>query len=100
MVTLSGAWKATYFSAFLPPTNSGILRFVPVTTASEVGAPFTVHNVQDLLGSPIVSGTYGGGSVSVPTSGVTPPVPIGGSPVAPIHTGPDFDAFLVTGTSP
>jgi len=31
---------------------------------------------------------------------VAPPVPIGGSPIAPLHTGPDFDVFLVTGTSP
>ncbi len=75
----------------VPVNLSGLLK---------VGAPFTVHNVQDLWGSPVVAGTYGGGSVSVPMSGVAPPVPIGGSPIAPLHTGPDFDVFLVTGTSP
>ena len=71
---------------------------VPVSLANvvRVGAHYEVRNVQDLFGAPVVSGTYGGGSVSFPMSGVTPPTPIGGSPRAPIKTGPAFDVFLVT----
>src|SRR5205823_14806123 len=59
---------------------------VPVDLSGvlEVGDRFEVHNVQDLWGTPVISGTYGGGAVSLPMNGVTPPQPIGGSPVAPL----------------
>lgn len=60
-----------------------------------VGQRFEIRNVQDLWGAPIVSGTYGGGLVTVPMGGVTPPQPVGGSPTAPLQTGPDFDVFVV-----
>ena len=60
------------------------------------GAHFEVRNVQDVFGAPVLSGTYSGGVVAIPMSGVTPPTPIGGSPRPPIKTGPNFDAFLVT----
>ncbi len=65
-----------------------------------VGNVYEVRNVQDLWGAPVASGTYGGGSVNVPMSGVTPPQPIGGSPVTPIKTGPAFDVFIVRRTGP
>jgi hypothetical protein len=61
-----------------------------------VGQRYEIRNVQDIFGAAVVSGTYGGGSVSIPMGGVTPPQPIGGSPNAPIRTGPDFDVFVVT----
>jgi uncharacterized protein YjdB len=59
------------------------------------GQQFKIMNVQDFFGTPIVSATYSGGSVSIPMDGVTPPQPVGGSPVAPMRTGPDFDVFVV-----
>jgi Big-like domain-containing protein len=65
-----------------------------------IGAHYEVRNVQDVFGTPVVSGTYTGGSVSVPMSGVTPPAPIGGSPRSPIKTAPNFDVFLVTSSGP
>jgi hypothetical protein len=61
-----------------------------------VGQRYEIRNVQDFFGAAVVSGTYGGGSVSIPMGGVTPPQPVGGSPNAPIKTGPDFDVFVVT----
>jgi hypothetical protein len=72
--------------ASVPVDLSGVLR---------IGDRFEVRNVQDLWGTPVVEGTYGGGAVNVPMNGVTPAQPIGGSPVAPIRTGPDFDVFIV-----
>jgi hypothetical protein len=48
----------------------------------------------------VASGTYGGGSISIPTSGVTPAQVVGGSPTAPPRTGPDFDVFVVVTVSP
>ena len=80
--------------------NWGGQSSVPVSLVNvvPVGAHFEVRNVQDVFGAPLLSGTYSGGSINIPMGGVTPPAPIGGSPRAPIHTGPAFDVFLVTST--
>lgn len=61
-----------------------------------VGDAYELRNVQDLWSAPLLSGTYGGGTISVPMGGVAPPLPIGGSPNAAPRTGPDFDVFVVT----
>ena len=73
------------------------LGAVPVNLAGVLAAGdrFEVRNVQDLWGAPVVSGTYGGGTVSIPMTGVAPPAPIGSVPNAAPRTGPDFDTFLV-----
>jgi len=75
---------------------------VPVNLANVIalGAHYEIRNVQDVFGAPVMSGTYSGGSIDIPMNGVTPPVPIGGSPRTPIKTGPAFDVFLVTSTGP
>jgi len=69
---------------------------VDLTGVVAVGNRYEVRNVQDIFGAPVVSGTYGGGSIDVPMNGVTPPQPIGGSFKPLIKTGPNFDAFIVT----
>ena len=60
-----------------------------------VGATYEIRNVQDLYGSPVVSGRYSGGSVSIPIVSVAPPTPVGYASRSP-RTGPDFDVFVVT----
>jgi hypothetical protein len=62
------------------------------------GDVYEVRSVQAVFGPPLLSGTYGGGTISIPMGGVTPPAPIGGSPNPPITTGPLFDVFLLTRT--
>ncbi len=69
---------------------------VSLSNIVRAGSHYDVRNVQDVFGAPVLSGTYGGGSVAIPMNGVTPPTPIGGSPRPPIKTGPNFDVFLVT----
>ena len=59
-----------------------------------VGDRYTVYNVQD-LSRPVSSGTYGGGSISVPLSSVTATRAIGGTSTAP-STGVEFNTFIVT----
>ena len=59
------------------------------------GATYAISNVQDLFGTPVATGTYGGGSVSIPITAVPPPVPIGITSLAP-STGPLFNVFVVT----
>jgi uncharacterized protein YjdB len=61
-----------------------------------VGQRYEVRNAQDFFGAPVATGTFGGGTLSVPLGGVTPPAVIGGSPTAPLKTGPAFDVFIVT----
>lgn len=60
------------------------------------GDRYEVRNVQSLNGAPVVSGTYAGGSISLPMNGVTPPTPIGFASSRAPRTGPDFDVFIVT----
>jgi hypothetical protein len=60
-----------------------------------IGTRYEVRSVQNLFGAAITTGTFGG-SITIPMSAVTPISPIGGSAVAPVRTGPDFDVFLVT----
>ena len=60
------------------------------------GNRYEVRNVQDIFGTPVVSGTYSGGTINVPMNGVTPPQPIGGAFGTLHKTGPNFDVFIVT----
>src|SRR5207302_10560348 len=60
-----------------------------------VGDRYEVRNVQDYFCAPVATGTFGGGAISLPMGGVTPPTPIGGAPHAAPRTGPDFDVFVV-----
>jgi hypothetical protein len=60
------------------------------------GQQYEVRNVQDIFGKPIVSGTYSGGTISLPMSGVNAPMPIGRATATPPKTGPFFDTFVVT----
>jgi hypothetical protein len=69
---------------------------VDLSQVLAIGLPFEVRSVQALGGPPLVSGTYGGGVITIPMTSVQPPLPIGGSPHSPPVTGPDFDVFLVT----
>lgn len=78
---------------------------VPVDLSSilAVGQTYEVRNVQQLicppgLCAPILSGTYSGGTVSFPMTGVPAPAPnpLGNRRVPPFTTtAPHFDVFLV-----
>jgi hypothetical protein len=62
------------------------------------GDRYEVRNVQDFFGAPVASGTFGGGTIGLPMTGVTAAQPIGGSPSPAPRTGPDFDVFVVRRT--
>jgi hypothetical protein len=59
------------------------------------GQRFEVRNAQDYFGTPAVSGTYSGGSVSLPMTAVAPPRPVGGSIATLASTGTKFHSFVV-----
>ncbi len=69
---------------------------VNVSGILQSGDQYEVRNAQAIFGGPVVSGTYSGGTISVPMSGVNPPAPIGRSTPAPPKTGPAFDVFVLT----
>jgi hypothetical protein len=69
---------------------------VDLSAVLAAGDRYEIRNVQDFFGSPVAAGTYGGGSVTVPMSGVAPPAPIGRvAPNRAPRTAPDFDVFVV-----
>jgi hypothetical protein len=76
--------------------NWSLAASVPVDLSPVLakGDAFAVWNVQDLFGTPVLSGTYSGGTVSIPMTGVTPPTPQGGTRMPP-RTAPEFDVFVV-----
>jgi hypothetical protein len=77
--------------------NWGSQSSVDVSLAGVLrsGQRYEVRNVQDIFGKPIVSGTYSGGTISLPMSGVNAPMPIGRATATPPKTGPFFDTFVV-----
>lgn len=77
------------------PVNVDVSSIVPT------GYHYEIRNVQAVYGTPVVAGTYAGGPVAIPMSGVTPPRPIGRSVARlPPTTGPEFDVFLLTSATP
>jgi hypothetical protein len=74
---------------------------VDVSPVLSVGAQYEVRNVQDVFGAPVISGSYGGGAITIPMNGVQPPAPIGrATPRQAPKTGPAFDVFLLTSKAP
>ncbi|MEM7113098.1 MAG: hypothetical protein AAF614_11745 [Chloroflexota bacterium] len=60
-----------------------------------IGASYEIRNAQDYYAAPVLSGTYAGGTVTLPMAGITPVAPVGGGQqLAPV-TGPTFQVFVV-----
>jgi len=59
------------------------------------GASYEIRNVQSWFGTPVLSGTYSGGSVTLPIRAVSPPVPVGFSSSRAPSTGTKFNAYVV-----
>ena len=66
------------------------------------GDHYEVHNVQDLFGAAVVSGTLAAGTstITIPMAGVPAPAPVGVHRSPAPKTGPEFDTFLVTRLTP
>ena len=75
--------------------NWGLNASVPVDLSSvlAIGAQYEIRNAQNFYGPPVVSGTYTGGSIALPMSGLTSAAPVGVT--TPPATGPEFNAFVV-----
>jgi hypothetical protein len=60
------------------------------------GARYEIHNVQDLSGEPVVSGTSTDAPIQLPLAAVPPPEIIGGWVEEPPTTGPVFNVYVLT----
>lgn len=67
---------------------------VDISSVVSPGSQYEIRNAQDFFGAPVASGTYHGGTVSVPMTNLRlePPLGLG---YAPPSTFPEFNAFVV-----
>ena len=61
------------------------------------GTEYSLYNAQNYFSSPVVSGTYEGGDVAIPLTGLEPALPIGDAEAigAEQRTGKDFNVFVL-----
>ncbi len=62
------------------------------------GDGYEVRNAADFFGAPVLQGTYSGGSLTLPMTGLSVATPIGVA--APAPTGPEFNVFVLLPASP
>ena len=60
-----------------------------------IGTRFEVRDAQNFFAAPVVTGTYAGGPITLPMTGLTAAPPIGNAPIVPLHTAPQFGAFVL-----
>lgn len=126
--TTLGSWTSldqsgnTFWSSSAPP-SSGLLVFVrpnayeagranivvynwggagsasaDVSGVLRSGDTYEVRDAQNFYGAPVLSGTYGGGSLSLPMRAVSPPPVIGRASSTPTSTGTEFHVFVLLRT--
>jgi hypothetical protein len=70
---------------------------VDLSSVLKVGDNYEVRDAQNFFGAPVKAGTYGGGAISLPMTGLAPAAPVGWP--TPPATGPEFNVFVVRRTS-
>jgi hypothetical protein len=78
-------------------SNAGSVS-VDLSGVMRAGDTYEVRNAQNFYGSPVATGTYGGGSVSIPIAGITAVRPLGRTSNA-LSTGTQFGVFVVLKTN-
>ena len=69
---------------------------VDLSSALAPGSTYVVRNAQNPFGAAVASGTYAGGSITLPMTGLTAAAPVGAA--LPPATGREFQAFILTST--
>ena len=90
---LPNAYEAGRATIVVYNWDGSTTQAVDLTGVVSPGAAYEIRNGQNFFGPPVVSGTYSGGSVTLPMTGLTPATPVGYA--APPSTGPAFAAFVV-----
>lgn len=73
---------------------------VDLSSAVAVGTPINIMNAQDYYASPVFTGTYAGGTVSLPMTGLTVAAAVGTDYTPVGSTAPGFAAFIVRAQEP
>jgi len=68
---------------------------VDVSSFLRPGDSFELRNAQDYFGAPVASGTYAGGSISIPMASLTVARPSGWNGAMIQSSSPDFGAFVL-----
>jgi hypothetical protein len=71
---------------------------VDVSEVLGTGDVYEVRDVQNYFGDPVATGTFQGGTISVPMNLSLASGPVGNAPVQPEHTGPEFGVFVLVRT--
>jgi len=78
--------------------NSASSVNVDLSGVISAGAAFEIRNATDFFNAPVLTGTYAGGTVSLPMTGLSMAAPVGFlTPAAP---GPKFNVFVLLLASP
>ncbi len=101
--TPSGVWVGIRPNTYEPGrANIAIFNWarhgavsVDIAAALAVGAQYEVRDAQNFFGPPVASGVYGGGSITIPMTGLTAAPVIGNAPIQPGHTSAEFGAFVL-----
>ena len=67
---------------------------VDLSSVLSVGDHYVIQDAQNFYGPPVVQGTYNGGTVSVPMTGLTKAAILGTT--TPPHTAPQYGTFVVS----
>lgn len=70
-----------------------------LSSVLRIGDTYEVRNAQNFYAAPVLSGTYGGGSISLPMAAIQPLPLIGRTGSTPQSTGTVFHAFVVVKTN-
>ena len=68
---------------------------VDVSSILKSGDRYEIRDAQNFYGAPVAAGVYEGSPVSIPMTGLQPAAPVGSVPTAPVHTAPEFGAFIL-----
>lgn len=74
---------------------------VPLANAGlNTGDGFEIRDAMNYFGAPVATGTFdGSNSVSIPMNNLQPAAPLGSGLTYPVHTAPQFGAFVLVRTS-
>ena len=70
---------------------------VDLSSVVVTGQPYVIRDAQNYYGTPVASGTYSGGTVSIPMSGGTVPATVGNDPRGVTHTAQHLGTFVIFG---
>jgi hypothetical protein len=71
---------------------------VDVSSVLSAGDAYEIRDAENYYGNAVGTGTYSGGTISIPMTGLTAMAAVGNVVWQPPHTAPDFGVFLIRKT--